>query len=422
MKITLLANHSVANVGDHAILQETLKLLYETFPGAAITLVFNEPDQARAIYPQHHVIGSALAIMTSVNTQGQYVLTPRSQRIAFISRMLWKTVRADAASAYIGSSEPENQLLAALLDTDLVLGCGGGYICSEPDEIFGWFTLLLLPFMIAHLRQRPLVLLPQSIGPIRSIRQRILARWVVQQARLTLVRERISLRFLQDMGIDQRAIAAPDIAFGMQSGPAEKAEAIFQSMGLVEAKRSLLIGVTAITWQGQSPTFNRQAGYELSLLDAVNTLTSEGALILFFPQCTGPSTAEDDRLVAARIMAQAKHPERLFQMPVLDPPTLQAAYGMLDLMIGTRMHSVILSANAGTAAVAIGYQPKTAGVLEDMQLGQYGLEIESVTGTQIVATVHALLRSDARHYCAAYVSRALRFKRVLREILRGIVS
>lgn len=424
MKITLLANHSVANVGDHAILQETLKLLEESFPGAEIVLVFNEPAMAQAHYPQHHVLPSAIGLMTSLDSQGHYKLASRRQRVIFITQMLWKTMIIRLKGRPVLTTKPEDRLLAAIAESDLVLGCGGGYLYSDPDEIFGWFTLVLLPFIITHTLGRPLVLLPQSIGPLPNIRQRLPARWVIQHARLVVVREQLSFQLLQQLGIAQRAIIGPDMAFGMQSTPAhtrsEMLDMLFQGRQLPPESVPRLIGITAINWEGQSQIFDRQTRYETALLEAVDCLTAEGAYILFFPQCTGPSQAEDDRRVAARITAQARHPERIFHMPELDPARLQAAYATLDLLIGTRMHSVILAANAGVPAVAIGYLPKTAGILEDMGLGYCGLEIETVTGEQIMRTACAIVSGNTEQRMTAYISRALRFKRVLQELLRGI--
>ncbi len=422
MKITVLANHSVANVGDHAILQETLKLLDQSYPGSDITLVFNEPEQAQAIYTQQHVIRSAIGMMTTIDTQGYYHLASRSQRMVFIISMLWKTVSIALRSRRKSASTPEDSLLYAIADADLVLGCGGGYLCSDPDEIFGWFTLVLLPFMIAHILARPLVLLPQSIGPLPNIRQRLPSIWVLRHARLIIAREPLSLHFLEQLGVAQQAIPGPDMAFGMQAASSKIVEALFLDMGVTLDTAPRLIGITAINWEGQSQVFDRQARYEAALLGAVNHFTTEGAQVIFFPQCTGPSQAEDDRRVAARIMAQATHPAYIFQMPELDPALLQAAYGKLDFLIGTRMHSVILAANAGVPSVAIGYLPKTAGILQDMDLEQYALAIETVTSEQIVTTANAIISSEYKQRLTAYIAKALRFKRVLAELLRGIVS
>ncbi len=421
MNITLLANHAIANVGDHAILQETLRLLNQAFPTARITLVFNDPQPAQAAYPHYQVVASAVSIATTLDAQGNYILASRIKRMQLIGRLLWLTLLARLGLRRNHSSDAVDELLEAIAGADLVLGCGGGYVYSDPDEVFGWFTLVLMPFIMAHLLARRVILLPQSIGPLPNIRQRWLAAWVVRHAWLTIVREQISLRFLQSLRIDQHAIIGPDLAFGMPSAAQEQHPKLVEQFGIRALQPSMIVGITAINWAGQSYTFGAQNTYEAALIQAVNTLTAEGAAIIFFAQCTGPSAAEDDRRVAARIQAHATHPERIFLAPLLNPQELQSAYGEIDLLIGTRMHSVILASNQGTPAVAIGYLHKTAGILQDMGLQQRGLEIGTVTSEQILAAVQTILHEQPVDI-SAYLLHSHTFKAELREMLIKAVS
>ncbi len=421
MNIVLLGNHAIANAGDRAILDETLAMLVGAFPGADLTLVFNDDGPARAAYPQHTVLASPLRHAVQLEAEGSYRFAARSYRLDLMLSLL-----VASAALRLGFAPPQRdsdrlELVRALHRADLVLACGGGYIYSAGgDEIVGWFYLMLLPLVLTHILGRSLVLLPQSIGPLHGLRQTLPVAWAVRHARLTLVRERPSLDLLKRLGCGDRAVCVPDLAFGMASAPPDAARAALERAGVPAERAAPLIGVTAIDWAGQNFTFAGQQPYERALTDAIDTLTARGALVALFAQCAGPSAAEDDRLTAAKLRIAALQPERVLLVEPLPPADLQAAYGMIDGLIGTRMHSVILACNAGTPAIAIGYLHKTSGILAELGLERRGLDIASVSGQQIVAALDAAMAEPRlSRGVTRYLERARQLRRDLGALMRG---
>jgi colanic acid/amylovoran biosynthesis protein len=96
----------------------------------------------------------------------------------------------------------------------------------------------------------------------------------------------------------------------------------------------------------------------------------------------GPTAAEDDRHAARRVYQQLQPYGRqviLVEAP-LAPAQLQAAYGEMDLFIGTRLHSNIFALTRTVPVLAIAYQYKTYGVMEMLGLGDWVLAIETLSG------------------------------------------
>ena len=237
---------------------------------------------------------------------------------------------------------------------------------------------------LALLMGKPLVLLPQSIGPLHDDFQRRAARWVVCHAALTCVRERRSLDLLQQLGCAQRALRLPDMAFGAPSGTSP-AQALLDHAGRSATAPAFRVGMTVLNWSGQNFTFTGQETYEDAMLGCIDTLTAQGGEVVLFAQCCGPSAAEDDRHVGARLRARASMPDRVLLIAEpLPPPALQAAYGQMDYFIGTRMHSVILALNAGVPALAIGYLHKTSGVLEELGMADRCYDINTLTAAELI--------------------------------------
>ncbi len=424
MKILLINNHSLDNAGDHAILIETLRVLEQAFPGAQIGLSFNDVASAQAALPGQPIYQAPLGWFLRLNSRRGYDLLPRWQRLLLLAAVLLA-----ALACRLGLPLPcpprargPLRLLRAYAEADLVLACGGGYIYAPgPHEgIAGVFNLTLLGCLLAVLIGRPLVLLPQSIGPLHDEPQRRAVRLVLRHARLTIVRERQSLRLLEQLGCAGRALLAPDMAFGMAAAPEDEAARLLARWLPRDPAPAFLVGLTALNWSGQSYSFDRQAQYEAALLGYIDAVAAQGGAVVLFPQCTGPSDAEDDRLVSARLRDRARNPRRVVLVDEpLPPALLQAAYARMDYFIGTRMHSVILALNAGVPALAIGYLHKTSGMLEALGLEARCLDIATISAEQLTDAFVALRGRPEQPAVAPFLARARRFKDALRPLLRA---
>ncbi|GAB4204407.1 MAG: polysaccharide pyruvyl transferase family protein [Roseiflexaceae bacterium] len=427
MKILLINNHSLDNAGDYAILIETLRVLERAFPGAQIGLSFNDVASAQAALPGYPIYQAPLGWFLRLNGQRGYDLLPRWQRLLLLAAVLLAALVCRLGLPLPGWLPGQRQLglLRAYAEADLVLACGGGYLYAPgPHEgIAGVFNLTLLGCLLAALIDRPLVLLPQSIGPLHDQQQRRAVQLVLRHARLTIVRERQSLRLLEQLGCAGRALLAPDLAFGMDSAQGDEAARLLARWLPSDPAPAFLAGMTALNWSGQSYSFDRQAQYEAALLGGIDAITAQGGVVVLFPQCTGPSNAEDDRLVSTRLYKQARDPQRVVLLDEpLEPGLLQAAYGHMDYFIGTRMHSVILALNAGVPALAIGYLHKTSGMLEVLGLEARCLDIATISAAQLVDAFAALRAHPDQPAVAPFLARSRRFKAALPPLLQAALE
>lgn len=423
MNLLLINNHSTRNAGDHVILIETLRILEQAFPAAHMTLSFNDVSSALAALPNTPIHNSLLSWFIQLDAAGEYTLTPRSRRLPSVALALLSALiyRATGILPRLFRSQQKHSLLQAFATADIVLACGGGYLFAPAanEGILGPFTLTLLGAVLALLMGKPLVLLPQSIGPLHDDLQRRLVRWVARRALLTLVRERRSLHLLHELGCSQRALCSPDLAFGFSGSAAPQARILPGQQQLAALQPAFWVGMTAINWQEQNYAFSGQNGYEQALIECIDTITAQGGVVALFPQCSGPGLAEDDRLVSRRLQAGARCPERVMVIDEpLHPDALQAAYGQMDYFIGTRMHSVILALNAGVPTIAIGYLHKTAGMFELLGIADKCYDITTLTGGQLIAAFEQLRLTPTPISVTHYLYHARRAKQALPELIR----
>lgn len=434
MNILLVNQSSAVNVGDNAIHAETLRMLERAFPDARIALTFHEPEVAREVFPRHIIRESIESWAYRIGPDGRPLIAPWPNRLADLARLALGVLvfRATQRTPRMFANPQKQSLFETFAAADLVLACGGGYLYDTAAPIglpralvsfVTWWIFLMGGFLLPLALGKPLVLLPQSIGPLRDPVRRAVTGWIARRARLTLVRERRSLGLLEELGCATRAICTPDMAFGMQSAPPDAARELLARAGLWEVDAAFRVGVTALDWAGQSGAFAAQQPYERALLACIDAITAEGGAVVLFNQCGGAAAAWDDARVNVRLKEAARHPARVLLVNELLPPELlQAAYGQMDYFIGTRMHSVILALNAGVPALAIGYLHKSQGIMQALGQADRCLDIGAVTPEALIAGFERLRREGGRPSAAAYVAHARRVKRAIGEILRTVAA
>jgi colanic acid/amylovoran biosynthesis protein len=394
MNILVVRVHSLVNAGDQAILGSTLRLLAQAFPNARQTVALQDSSGAERRSPGAEYVGGILSWDAKVDTQRQWYVN----RVGWLWHMLLILLSV-ACYRFCGRRrnflrDPEQRsLLEAYFDADLVCATGGGYL-YETRWLSPWFVGIVGELALAIWLGKPLILLPQSIGPLPAYTQRWLVRWLLGNAALVLVREAHSYALLKKLGVRGAVLQFPDLAFAQRVGLRQQARDWLEQQGYHPAVDRPLVALTVINWTAQSKTFTpqQQATYEQALVTVVDTLIAKGTQVIFLPQCCGPTHAEDDRLVALRIRSHIQQPaECIVAIEQPDAMILQAVCRECILCIGTRMHSVIFALNGHVPTCAIGYLAKSHGILEWLEWEQWCVDITQVDGQQLYSKIEQLL-------------------------------
>ncbi|HEX6288574.1 MAG TPA: polysaccharide pyruvyl transferase family protein [Herpetosiphonaceae bacterium] len=391
MKIIVLNAHSPKNAGDLAILEQTMAVLRRAFPAAALTITVN--DELSDLLPAGaSYVGSLMRWVLRVDAQGEWHW--RKPLVPFYA--LWLV---HAALMYrVAGLRPlprlpdRRGLMRAYYDADLVVVIGGGHLYARhaANIAFAW---LWLGIALAVLMGKPLLLLPQSFGPLPGTIQRAMLRWLLSHSALTAAREYRSLQLLAEIGLRRRVLLLPDLAFAADATPLNRMDTDMPEL-IRSSEGKPLVGLTLMDWQRQNPQFGNQHGYEQAILALMRHLRQHyDARVVLFAQCTGPNAAHDDRLIARRLVAaaQAQGIDGVALIDaVLSPEQLKAAYARLDLLVATRMHSAIFALSGYVPALAIGYLYKSVGIMELLGLERYALDIDTLTAERLCAAFDAL--------------------------------
>jgi colanic acid/amylovoran biosynthesis protein len=377
MNILIINIHSSTNAGDAALTLQTIACLQASFPGCSLTLAMDDPashmGSERTIASIMHWLKSTRGGSSSTwNKRNLLIFLPASM-ISLTMYLLWKR------RVFPFMTPAQRETINAFFEADIAVSKPGGFIYTG-SGLGMPFLLTLYTIAFAVLSGKPHYMLPQSIGPVVRGWQRRLARWALNRTRITMLREPISLREVQSLPVDpQRYTEVADLAFAYPPATRDAAKAWLCGHGADVEAAHPLIGVTALNWGAQENTFELQQRYEAALAEALSAFAQKtGARYVFFPQVTGPTIEQDDRVVARRVAGNMRGAKVTLIEEQAAPDVMKAAFGLMNLFVGTRMHSNIFALSGGVPVVAIGYLHKTRGIMQMMGLEDCVIDIDNI--------------------------------------------
>lgn len=381
--------YSTENKGDAAIVEATIASLRNSFPGSHITVSSMTSNQSYEIKPN--------TIVTSIFREGIYNHNSNLARIIattkyIVATLLWVTLRK-ISNGYINllpSNQNVRALLMAYLSADAILPIGGGYLLGRNNlhDSFGLFLHLYAIWLGTSLA-KPVILMPQSIGPFGNRGQELITRYFLNKTKLIFVRESLTHKRLAALGIDKPAIyQATDTAF-LYNSPTPP----HTPMNKLPNRRRPLVGITVREWLNSS----QQEKFEREIAVFINSVSKQCNVIVI-PQTTAPSQNDDDRRVGERVEKKLRTNHNIvFLKNKLSLKDISFLYASVDFLIGTRMHSNILALSSHVPVIAIAYEPKTTGIMKDLGLGKWTLPMTDVNHV-LLEDLFLLLKKEKGSY------------------------
>lgn len=235
---------------------------------------------------------------------------------------------------------------AAIERADVVLSGGGGLL----QNVTSLRSLLYYGGVIRSALKagKPTMIFAQSIGPL-DFWGRALVRNFCKGLDAATVRDERSRTLLSSLVPDVPVERTADPVFLFEPG-GEPLDLAAEGLG----GEAPLVVVSVRTWQGGDKTAQ-------TLAAAVDRLAGKhGARVAFLP-LGGPPDAEASTMVIRKC---ASHPVLL-----PDYPLGQAAQviGRASLVIGMRLHALIIAARLGVPFIALPYDPKVSALCDDLR-------------------------------------------------------
>lgn len=374
MKILITNVHSILNKGDAGIVISLIQSLRDRYKGCSIKIVSGQPELDEPFYRDHY----------SCEVTGRLVCRPEKSRPRTVRAFL---ILKDLLLAASG----RNELIGEMEKADLILSCGGGFLFSYNRLVpEAGFLVHCAELYFATRRNKNVVLAPQSIGPFKSPVSRWLALTSIKRARLIFAREPISLEFLKGIGI-AHSMLAMDAGFYLRPERADR-EWAAGILGRYIGKKA---GVTLRKWNMSGLAREK---YLSSIAEGIEHLRKKSYTVFLVPQVLGPGREEDDRDISMEMKSRfSEDPGVVYseELESVTPSGMKAFYAGLDLLIGTRMHSVIFAAAEGVPVLCIAYQPKALGVLKMIGMEDLCYRIEDMGPGDIVKGIDRITSGKA---------------------------
>ncbi len=420
MQRNILITHvySSDNKGDAALTSVLIDDLNRAFPGANITILRLEPVPKGSYFEG---IPERASFMSYALNRYRHPLVKLAYAIYMMVITLVAAFWLRRTGRHLRLPSHLREVADLYEQADLVVPVGGGYIRSRKG-LFNRLNipLLLHPLLFGSLLGKPTVLYSQSVGPFQNRLEELMVGYVLRRMTLVLLREDTSLALLASLGVTHNVSRAIDSGFLLRSRDALDVRSCYNI-----PSDKLLVGVTVRSWLKGSA----QTNYEIAIAKSLDVIiASSNAHIIFITQVTA-SKGDDDRIVSQRVlhrMHNTQHATLMNDAP--DHHRIKAIYDGLDILLGTRFHSVIFSLTSYVPVVAIEYEHKTSGIMRDLRLEGWVMRIEDVTEHDLTHRLLRLIhdqesyRNHLKEYLPPYVERARLTAEMLKEAAPGVAS
>jgi colanic acid/amylovoran biosynthesis protein len=369
MTICLLGQgFGTRNLGVHALTTGTVSSALNAIPQARLWLL--DFDDAPGTYEVHAANRLVSMPMVNVRFSKKLYLANNIARLLLLA-LAGRTIPSPSFRRRFYS---RNRYLRQLQESDIVAALAGG---DSFSDIYGqerlWYVSL--PQILALLMKRPLVLLPQTVGPFKTAIGRFVARYILRHAHWIYTRDAESLEEVERLlgHKPEKASFAFDMGFALD--PLPPPPEVIEMIHNLRLKGTLIgLNVSGLLDAGgytRANQFGLQFDYREMIQRVITFFANQqGVQVLLVPHVLGgPENMESDVAACQRISETlgAGLRGRVYTLPAnLNHHQIKWVIGQCDFFLGSRMHACIAAVSQAVPAVGLAYSRKFAGVFRSL--------------------------------------------------------
>lgn len=274
-------------------------------------------------------------------------------------------------------------IIRVLRRADLLVSGGGGLLqdVTGPRSVPYYLGIMEL----AMLMGTKVAVYAQGMGPLRHRWSRLWVRRVLSRVDWLSVRDETSAQFLTKLGLKREVRLTADPVYFLEPAGAKEVHAFWKAHGVKKSRMEPLVGIALRPYPGETE-------FDQRLLQIIkkscNYLQSEfGARLVYLPY-----HLEKDLPLARTLAALSPAQGLIFENSLTTREALELMGG-LDLLIGMRLHALMLAAICGVPFVALPYDPKVNAFLDFMGAHNYIMP-EKLTFQGLLAGLKMALRQE----------------------------
>lgn len=242
--------------------------------------------------------------------------------------------------------------------------------------------------MIAALLKKPLMLYSVGVGPLLTNEGKTYVRAIAEQASIITVRDHESKDLLIDLHIaPERITVTADPAFRLQRSVE------IDSVSNHLPTKEIRLGVALRNWDvGILPD-----EWESNVAAALDIFLDNHPLakVLFIPFQDSQEQLLDDHSISRRVQGMLRNANRT--QVVNGSSTFSDCVSNLagcNLVLGMRLHSLILAIGNGIPVVGLIYDPKVRNLMSQAGIGQFAIDLNNATPESISGALEEIIQRD----------------------------
>jgi len=292
---------------------------------------------------------------------------------------IWEIWLSVLTKGFVSFNKELKHTVKTLKKSDLIIYPPGGSVIN--DRFFWWKQMeYLTPFLCAKLYKIPMFVAAPSIGPF--IKKNFIRKWLLKTPKIICVREDISRKYLEDIGIRKNVYVSMDQAFINEIDEKENEKILEDYSDLKQFMESneKIIGITISNFKWHVKYSKDQELVQRiddSFKQVIDKLESMGYAILFIPQLFGNQHDAD-------YLSEFKTKSSFIMDENYNAYFQQYIISKLYAVIGLRYHSNIFAAKMGTPFISVIYEEKMEGFIEFAELKDYSVPLQKISAANLL--------------------------------------
>lgn len=288
----------------------------------------------------------------------------------------------------------KNFWLSHILTSNFIGSISGG---DSFSDIYGISRLVYvtLPQFLVLVIGKPLVLLPQTLGPFKGKIGRTIANYILKNSKKVYSRDREGVIFFKN--INKNIEFCYDMGFILE--PMIESEKIPSSIRNINKKSSIVgINISGLLYIGgydRNNMFNIKVDYRRLILNIIEELFKrDNVNVVLIPHVIGiGNSIENDTAACKEIFKNLidSHTESIHLVKEeYNHHEIKAIIGMCDFFIGSRMHACIAALSQFIPTVGLAYSKKFIGVFDSINMSEMVIDLRVGETNEVVDSVMAI--------------------------------
>lgn len=376
----LIINQPLGNRGDESAHRALVRSLNKAFPKTKITILNymdfeNWAENFFVEHPNNEYVRFAFSHNLGAGLLDKYLTQYGITKLGVILHPIL------------------HKLIPYYKRADLVL-CAPGGICMGGFQ--DWRHLFLL--QVAKVLHKPLAYYSRSFGPFpiatwKNRRFKKLAVDMLHYFDFLSIRDAVTMRLADDMGI--KYVSAIDTAFLEQP----QVDLPSSVSGMLQSKYIVFVP-NSLTWHYAYKKYSQDVidTFYLRLLRELRNVYVAHQIVMLPQLCNYGE--KGDYVYFKNLLMKAEDNNLIAMSDEYGSDIQQTIIKGADLVVGARYHSIVFAINNKVPFLALNYEHKIAGLLEELGLSQYKYDICNVleqieSVEEAMSKIRLLLKFDS---------------------------